>query len=94
MATALFTLTHYINEQNAVFYIGFLFNLLRIIEMNLEPRRDAVYLKQFFTAVFTKIYSEKHSVLFMVLNYFFEPVYSPRTNGERQISQPQSKLSR
>lgn len=75
MATALFILDNHITPQNAVFYIGFLFNLLRILEMNLEPIRDAAYLKDFFRAVHSRVYSQKHSVLYLVLNYFFEPSY-------------------
>jgi hypothetical protein len=57
MATALFSLEGHIHQQNAVFYIGFLFNLLRILEMNLDPIRDAAYLKDFFRAIHSRIYA-------------------------------------
>jgi hypothetical protein len=93
MATALFALDNHITPQNAVFYIGFLFNLLRILEMNLDPARDAAYLTGFFQAVHGKVFSEKHSILYMVLNYFFEPNYSEGP-GKRQIKPSNSKICR
>ncbi len=36
MLTALFKLEGYLTKQNAVFYLGFAFNLLRIVEFNCE----------------------------------------------------------
>lgn len=83
MSTALFRLDNYIIEQNGVFYIGFLFNLLRMLEKNLEPARDSKYIRELFDAILSKVYSENHSVLFMVLNYFFEPSYHPTPDKKR-----------
>jgi len=51
MITALFKLKNYINEKNAVFYMGFLFNLLRIIEGSMDSVRDRPYLDGFYQAV-------------------------------------------
>lgn len=59
--------------------------------MNLEPFRDAAYLKDFFRAVHSRVYSQKHSALYLVLNYFFEPIYG-EGGVKREIKPSQSKL--
>ncbi len=92
MATALFNLDDYLKEQNVVFYVGFFFNILRIIEMNFEKKRDADYLNNLFEAIYKRIYSKKHSPLFMVLNYFFEPNYGAKIFDSRVVEPSKCRL--
>jgi len=71
-------------KQNAVFYMGFLFNLLRILEFNAHPTRDYIYLTNLFRAVLDGLSNAKYSLLYLVLNYFFQPVYGEKNaNGVR-----------
>lgn len=93
MITALFNLDDCINRQNAVFYIGFLFNLLRIVETNLEAERDAIYLNRLFDAFHRRLSSPAHSVLYMALNFFFEPKYSSKSEKGRTIIHSQTRLA-
>lgn len=81
MVTALFKLNNYLNPQNVIFYLGFFFNLLRIVEINLDSARDQDYISVFFKNVLSKLYSSSHSILYMVLNYFIEPKYGTKINN-------------
>lgn len=74
MLIALFKHDSLINKQNAVFYLGFAFNLVRIIEFNVKEERDKEYLDELFKNIFVAIEKPSQSILFMVLNYFFEPI--------------------
>lgn len=95
MLTALFKLTGYLTKQNAVFYLGFAFNLLRIIEFNSELPRDQEYFKDFFSAVMEAVQRQEHSLLFLVVNYFLEPSCGPKDQqGTRTLKASKSKLSR
>ena len=75
MVTALFNLDNYITDKNCIFYMGFLFNLLRIIEGTLEPTRDRPYLDQLYGAIHSGLNSPNHAPAYLVLKYFFEPQY-------------------
>jgi hypothetical protein len=95
MLTALFKLEGYLTKQNAVFYLGFAFNLLRILEFNTQSERDKEYLNDFFAAVIEAVQKESHSILFLVLNYFLEPVCGEKTQqGVRDLKGSRSRLGR
>lgn len=94
MLTALFRLDSYLTKQNAVFYLGFAFNLLRIIEFNSEPSRDKEYINEFFKSVIEAISKPTHSILFLVLNYFFESTCTPKDQtGRRTLQGAKTKMS-
>ena len=94
MLTAIFKHDDIISKQNAVFYIGFAFNLIRIIEFNAKIERDRGYLHALFKQILLAINKSSHSILFLVLNYFFEPQYSPsQPRGARTLSAPRGKLA-
>lgn len=88
IATALFKLQEKLTKQNAVFYMGFMFNLLRIIEFSANPVRDREYLKAFFKALVGAIPNASYSVFFLVVNYFFQP-----GSGPNELLGAKSKLS-
>ena len=73
MLTAIFKSSGLINKQNAVFYLGFAFNMVRIIEFNTELKRDKAYLDDLFKHILGAVTKPTHSILFLVLNYFFSP---------------------
>jgi hypothetical protein len=79
MLTALFRSDDLINKQNSVFYLGFAFNLFRIVEFNAQVDRDKEYLDDLFKCVLKAVDKPSHSILFLVLNYFLEPVYGAKT---------------
>lgn len=93
MIIALFELENYLNNQNSVFYMGFFFNLLRIVEMNLQSIRDRSYIIRFFEAIHRRINSPSHSIFFNVLNYFFEPRYGTKQSENRKLEPCATKIS-
>lgn len=77
--------------------MGLAFNLLRLIETSLQPIRDKYYLNNLFQAIHARAHSENHAPLFLVLNYFLEPSYSPKRPASvlsRNLLPPASNLSK
>jgi len=93
MLTALFKHNDLINKQNAIFYLGFSFNLIRIIEFNVKLERDRDYLHNLFKHMLEAINKPSQSILFLVLNYFFEPNYEQSEERIRTILSPKVKLA-
>lgn len=76
--------------------MGFAFNLLRILEFNADQERDKDYLNVFWETILKAVREQEHSLLFMVLNYFFEPTYGPKNvenKANREMKGPKTRLS-
>ena len=94
MLIALFKYDGLITKQNGVFYLGFAFNLVRIIEFNVKNDRDKEHLQELFKNILGALEKPGQSILFLVLNYFFEPHFSEKKEKtEREILPSNTRLS-
>jgi hypothetical protein len=75
MAKALFTKENYLNDNNIVFYLGLLFNLLKIIENNLKNKQTQSRIHELIEAFDNRIENEDYSPLMIVWNFFLSPRY-------------------
>ena len=69
----MFRNSDYLTEENAVFYMGMLYNLLLVLEN--KSSLNGKTLEVLFRAIDEKIYDSNYSVLFMELNMFMEVSY-------------------
>ena len=68
--------------------MGFMFNLLRILEFSVEPTRDRDYLRALFRALVAALPNATHSLYFLVLNYFFQ-----HSQNNAQLTPAPTKLA-
>ncbi len=92
LAIELFRRDNYLNQSNVYFYLGLLYNLLKIIENNINIRHNKDKVQEFVQTVDKRLQDKEYSSLFIVLNFFLSPRYT-KTHSSCVIKKPESALS-